>query len=508
MTHTPQEKLAAPKFGDWFRGVHASESNPQRDGMYVRTIRRSGRFNAGTFYELTDGKGNFWQYPVGSTIPLSEHGGGGEAVDKNALADHIADALRKLAPNTYGHAFLHRDLRSVVGAMKQLHTTPPTPSAPVVDELQQLAMQADAAASSHDERHMAITLGAISERLLARAALSGVSAPVGVEAVLSTVDRLLSNAYGAGLNDDEFDMLAARKMVLAALTPPAAAPRVEELTNCRVPHYKHDPCHNCDDPAASEDGLPERLEAEAARKESAWTDRPVLSPPTRFKHPLSLRTLLNEAATTIRRLAASGQGELACEGCGKLYRNFALDVVLPDDQWHAIQGRDGGVLCAACIVERGSKLPGVTVAKLHFPDLATPAASEDGAPEEEMELAVAFDFADNPRPYHSMLCPADTNGELYRALKVLAAEARRLAASGQGVEDTKRLDWLEREAADLRPVAYPIADTGDADVVWEVITYHMDYPKLRRIGSGETPREAIDAAMQGAAAPTQENPHG
>lgn len=45
-----------------------------------------------------------------------------------------------------------------------------------------------------------------------------------------------------------------------------------------------------------------------------------------------------------------------------------------------------------------------------------------------MMLEVAFDFADNPRPYHSLACPADTNGELYRALKVLAAEARRLAA--------------------------------------------------------------------------------
>ena len=27
--------------------------------------------------------------------------------------------------------------------------------------------------------------------------------------------------------------------------------RAEELTNCRVPHYKHEPCHNCEDPTAS-----------------------------------------------------------------------------------------------------------------------------------------------------------------------------------------------------------------------------------------------------------------
>ena len=48
-----------------------------------------------------------------------------------------------------------------------------------------------------------------------------------------------------------------------------------------------------------------------------------------------------------------------------------------------------------------------------------------------MTLEVAFDFADNPRPYHSLACPADTNGELYRALKVLAAEARRLSGAQQ-----------------------------------------------------------------------------
>lgn len=45
-----------------------------------------------------------------------------------------------------------------------------------------------------------------------------------------------------------------------------------------------------------------------------------------------------------------------------------------------------------------------------------------------MSLAVALDFADNPRPYHSMACPADTNGELYRALKTLAAALRQQPA--------------------------------------------------------------------------------
>lgn len=59
--------MSEPKFGEWLRGIHASESNPQRDGMYVRTIHTPrGRVNAGKSYELTDGKGSFWRYPVGS----------------------------------------------------------------------------------------------------------------------------------------------------------------------------------------------------------------------------------------------------------------------------------------------------------------------------------------------------------------------------------------------------------------------------------------------------------
>ena len=62
--------LPEPKFGDWLRGIYASECNPTRDGMYVRTIHRTGRVNAGKFYELTDGKGKFWQYLAKSTERL------------------------------------------------------------------------------------------------------------------------------------------------------------------------------------------------------------------------------------------------------------------------------------------------------------------------------------------------------------------------------------------------------------------------------------------------------
>nr|WP_206427612.1 VRR-NUC domain-containing protein [Burkholderia gladioli] len=58
------------------------------------------------------------------------------------------------------------------------------------------------------------------------------------------------------------------------------------------------------------------------------------------------------------------------------------------------------------------------------------AAAADGpSTDETMSLRVALDFADNPRPVHALCAPADTNGELYRALRVLADAYRRAAVS-------------------------------------------------------------------------------
>lgn len=72
-------------------------------------------------------------------------------------------------------------------------------------------------------------------------------------------------------------------------------------------------------------------------------------------------------------------GVLYCYGgCGRRYEDFPLDVILPTPLWNRIavgppfdetqqnierEGR-GGTLCAACIVERLAKLPGVSVAFL------------------------------------------------------------------------------------------------------------------------------------------------
>lgn len=72
MVTNRDEKLRGPKFGDWVRGNYASEGNPIRDGMYVRTIRKTGRMNPGVFYELTDGNGKFWQFEAKNTTRL-EH---------------------------------------------------------------------------------------------------------------------------------------------------------------------------------------------------------------------------------------------------------------------------------------------------------------------------------------------------------------------------------------------------------------------------------------------------
>jgi len=62
------EREREPKFGERMRGIYASVKNPQRDGFYVETIRRTGKMNAGKGYRLTDGHGDFWEYPAESTI--------------------------------------------------------------------------------------------------------------------------------------------------------------------------------------------------------------------------------------------------------------------------------------------------------------------------------------------------------------------------------------------------------------------------------------------------------
>lgn len=50
-----------PKFGDRMRNPWAGEINPHRDGFFVKATRRTGKFNPGLWYQMTDGKGEFWE---------------------------------------------------------------------------------------------------------------------------------------------------------------------------------------------------------------------------------------------------------------------------------------------------------------------------------------------------------------------------------------------------------------------------------------------------------------
>lgn len=49
-----------PEFGDLLMNPWAGERNPTRTGVFVSEYRRSGRFNPGHFYKMTDKSGKFW----------------------------------------------------------------------------------------------------------------------------------------------------------------------------------------------------------------------------------------------------------------------------------------------------------------------------------------------------------------------------------------------------------------------------------------------------------------
>lgn len=49
-----------PKFGDWMRNAMCTDSNPRHTAQFVRIISITGRVNPGTWYQMTDGEGDFW----------------------------------------------------------------------------------------------------------------------------------------------------------------------------------------------------------------------------------------------------------------------------------------------------------------------------------------------------------------------------------------------------------------------------------------------------------------
>ena len=52
------------RFGDIVESIHASDDNPRKRGIVVRTDHRKGKLNPGRYVVLTDGNGEFWECPL------------------------------------------------------------------------------------------------------------------------------------------------------------------------------------------------------------------------------------------------------------------------------------------------------------------------------------------------------------------------------------------------------------------------------------------------------------
>jgi len=52
-----------PKFGDLIENGWASDNNPQKISVYIKTNYHKGRINHGKYFNLTDMKGDFWELP-------------------------------------------------------------------------------------------------------------------------------------------------------------------------------------------------------------------------------------------------------------------------------------------------------------------------------------------------------------------------------------------------------------------------------------------------------------
>ena len=56
-----------------------------------------------------------------------------------------------------------------------------------------------------------------------------------------------------------------------------------------------------------------------------------------------------------------------CKDCELPYQEFGIDTTLPDEQWLMIHPEGfGGLLCANCIVNRASHLPGIIAARMRL----------------------------------------------------------------------------------------------------------------------------------------------
>jgi hypothetical protein len=124
-------------------------------------------------------------------------------------------------------------------------------------------------------------------------------------------------------------------------------------------------------------------------------------------------------------LVAMVEGEhLTCcgwpESVARVSDCKVVKVATADERLKLLQNMARSSGRRAAYAQRALAAPG--------PQSPAPTAALSAQPEPveqvDMSVAVALDFADHPRPYHSLQAPADTNGELYRALKTLAEAYR------------------------------------------------------------------------------------
>lgn len=152
--------------------------------------------------------------------------------------------------------------------------------------------------------------------------------------------------------------------------------------------------------------------------------------------------------------------DIGCLDCRLPYELFPLDVILPRPQWLDIHPDENGLLCAACIVKRASRVPGVTCVRAILeiaPHRATAeAVCERPAPTHRTESA-AQTSAPEPSSLSAAVVDPSGGGTVYAS--ELAAVVSQ--AQVQTAIDTKLRCWKCGTAA------YQPNERCDSHVSWE-----------------------------------------
>lgn len=129
--------------------------------------------------------------------------------------------------------------------------------------------------------------------------------------------------------------------------------------------------------------------------------------------------------------AVTGSGSLDLQGnMGATITNSDLQRVMPE---RVTPEEYAEYFCGAR--EHGLK----PYTFLEYCEKSSKVSNQEEPAQRGMSLAVALDFADNPRPYPSLAAPADTNSELYRALKTLADAYRSMVITEAPIQHSDEL---------------------------------------------------------------------